>query len=127
MIPLEVFSVNSPSNFSSEPPLNRFFQNLPRRHRPERTVGWTAVVHFDIKEASQPLWTVTIMAGDVRVEEGHRGKPDCVVATSQSVFLELVTGHTSPELAFLSRKVSISRPHVMLRFLKAFDRAVEVL
>lgn len=102
-----------------------FFNSLPSRHRQDRTVGWSTIVHFNFKDAPQALWTVVIDNESVQVAEGHEGTPKCVVTTTEGVFLEIVSGQQSPEMAFFSGKVKVSSPPVMLRFLKAFSRHKE--
>ena len=103
----------------------RFFNSLPGRHRPDRTVGWSTVVHFHFKDAQQGVWTVVIENGEVYVSAEHSGTPKCVVTTTEDVFLGIVSGEDSPEMAFFTGKVKVSNPPVMLRFLKSFHRSRE--
>lgn len=117
--------MSSASDASTEGPLVRFFNSLPGRHRPDRTVGWSTVVHFHFKDAQQGVWTVVIENGEVYVSAEHSGTPKCVVTTTEDVFLGIVSGEDSPEMAFFTGKVKVSNPPVMLRFLKSFHRSRE--
>lgn len=83
------------------------------------------MVHFNFKGSTEALWTVVIHEGVVQVSAGHEGIPRCTVTTTEGVFLDVVSGQQSPEMAFFSGKVKVSSPPVMLRFLKSFSRHKE--
>jgi acyl-CoA dehydrogenase len=98
------------------------FTSLPSRVRPEKTEGWATRVHFKFKDSPTPEWTVTIDGPVCEVKEGLEGEPDCVVQTTEAMYLGIENGTESPEMAFMMGKIKISRPPVMLRYKKSFRR-----
>jgi putative sterol carrier protein len=94
----------------------------PTRLRPEKTEGWAARVHFHFTGSSTPEWTVAIDGPACTVERGHHGTPDCVVTTTEDVYLGLEHGEVNAEAAFMSGQLKLSNPVVMMRFTKAFER-----
>lgn len=116
-------SLNSTQPASPDDSIALFFAALPARHRPERTRGWYTTVHFRFNDAGRPDWTLLLADAVVTVTEGHSGEPDCFVNTSVAVFLALAYDGLRPEQAFATGQVKLSRPAVMLRVLRAFDRA----
>ena len=111
----------SPAN---EPPgsIAAFFQSLPARHRPEKTEGWAARVHFKFTDSPTPAWTVAIDGATCLVTPGLHGEATCVVTTTEKMYLGIESGAESPEMAFMMGKIKVSSPPVMMRYMKAFRR-----
>lgn len=95
---------------------------LPARHRPEKTEGWAATVHFTFPGSATPEWTVVVDGARCTVAPGHHGEPACAATTDEATYLGLEDGTENPEMAFMMGKIKVSNPAVMLRFLKAFRR-----
>lgn len=99
-----------------------FFRSLPARHRPEKTEGWSARVHFKFTDSPTPEWTVVIDGAHCAVEPGLHGEATCTVTTTELLYLGIEGGSESPEMAFMMGKIKVSSPSVMLRYMKAFRR-----
>lgn len=97
-----------------------FFHALPLRHRPEKTIDWRSRFHFRFRESAHPEWTVAIDGASVSVSEGLTGTADCVVQTTEKVYLDIETGRQNPETAFLMGKVKVSNVAAMMKYTKAF-------
>ena len=97
-----------------------FFQALPLRHRPEKTIDWRSRFHFRFRESAHPEWTVAIDGASVSVSEGLTGTADCVVQTTEKVYLDIESGRQNPETAFLMGKVKVSNVATMMKYTKAF-------
>lgn len=109
-----------PANATVPTDLPGFFFALPRRHRPEKTVDWKSRFHFRFRESAHPEWTVAIDGASVSVSEGLTGTADCVVQTTEKVYLDIETGRQNPETAFLMGKVKVSNVAAMMKYSKAF-------
>ncbi len=97
-----------------------FFQALPLRHRPEKTIDWRSRFHFRFRESVHPEWTVAIDGASVTVSEGLTGTADCVVQTTEKVYLDIESGRQNPETAFLMGKVRVSNVAAMMKYTQAF-------
>ncbi|MBI3555387.1 MAG: acyl-CoA dehydrogenase family protein [Deltaproteobacteria bacterium] len=97
-------------------------RSLAKRHRPERTEGWKGLFHFKFKDSANPMWTVLIDSNRCQVSEGLSGTPDCIVTTSEAVYLAIEQGRQNAEMAVLTRKLKISNMGAMMKFSKAFKR-----
>ncbi len=100
-----------------------FFRSLPSRHRPEKTEGWSARVHFKFTDSATPEWTVAIDGAACAVEPGLHGEPSCTVTSTEKLYLGIEDGSESPEMAFMMGKIKVSSPNVMMRYMKSFRRA----
>lgn len=106
------------------PTLSECFHSLPERFKAEKAGEFKATVHFHL-DGDHPAWTVAIADGQVTVKEGHEGEATCTVRSSADTYLELETGATSPEMAFMFGKVKVSNPPQMLKYSKLFRRSTE--
>lgn len=102
--------------------LPELMRSLPARHRKDKTEGWKARVHFKIKGSATPEWTVNIDSITCSVKEGLEGTPDCVVSTTEDVYLAVEQGKQNPQMAVLTGKLKISNVAVMMRYTKSFSK-----
>lgn len=100
--------------------LPELFAALPARLRPEKTEGWTSRFHFRFKGSATPEWTVLVDGPRCEVSQGLAGTPDCVVTTTEAVYLGIEKGTQNPQTAFLTGKVKVSNIAEMTRYIKAF-------
>lgn len=100
--------------------LAELFEALPSRLRPEKTEGWASRFHFRFKGSATPEWTVVVDGPRCSVERGLAGTADCVVTTTEAVYLGIETGRQNPQTAFLTGKVKVSNLVAMTRYIKAF-------
>jgi putative sterol carrier protein len=102
--------------------LPELFASLPTRLRPEKTEGWRSRVHFKFAGSPTPEWTVEIDGPVCVVREGLHGEAECVVQTTEDLYLGIEAGRESPEAAFMMGKLKVSNPGVMQRYAKSFRR-----
>ena len=100
--------------------LAAFFRSLPGRLRTDKTKGWSARFHFRFKGAAHPEWAVAVDGPSCTVAEGLEGIPDCIIQSTESVYLDIEAGRQSPETAFLLGKVKVSNLGEMMKYVKAF-------
>ncbi len=118
--PVPSAAASGPAGATIPTDLPGFFQALPLRHRPEKTIDWRSRFHFRFRESAHPEWTVAIDGASVSVSEGLTGTADCVVQTTEKVYLDIETGRQNPETAFLMGKVKVSNVAAMMKYTKAF-------
>jgi len=104
--------------------LAAFFRSLPGRLRTDKTKGWSARFHFRFKGAAHPEWTVAVDGPSCTVAEGLEGIPDCIVQSTELVYLDIEAGRQNPETAFLLGKVKVSNLGEMMKYVKAFRPVV---
>ncbi|MGE5235112.1 MAG: acyl-CoA dehydrogenase family protein [Acidobacteriota bacterium] len=97
--------------------------SLPGRMRPDRAEGWTTCLHFRLRGADEPEWTVRVADGQCRVAKGHEGNPSCVVEMKADTYVGIETGAVNPQVAFMMGKVKVSNIAELMRFVKAFRPA----
>jgi putative sterol carrier protein len=81
-----------------------FFETLPDRVDQGRAASLTASYRFDLEEAGS--FHVSAEEGRIVVRE-NEAPADCVVRTSEKVFLEIVRGERNPATAYLTGKVRV--------------------
>ena len=112
----------APTAGSAEGGLAALMNSLPGRLKADKTEGWKAVFHFKFKNSATPEWTVSIDSARCDVREGLHGAADCVVTTTEEVYLAVEQGRQNPQMAVLSGKLKISNLMAMTRFSKSFRR-----
>jgi len=105
---------------TEKPTIESAFRSLPDRFHPERVPGWSSRLHFNIRGAEKPEWTVVVNDGNCEVIEGLDGDARSVVTSDEETYLGIATGEKDPQFAFLSGKVKVSHLGEMMKFLKAF-------
>lgn len=98
-------------------------RSLPRRFRPDKAEGWEGVLHFRLRDAACPEWTVRITEGACHVEVGHHGRASCLVEMKEDTYLGIESGKVNPQVAFMMGKVKVSNIGELMRFAKAFRPA----
>ncbi|MHB0969065.1 MAG: SCP2 sterol-binding domain-containing protein [Thermoanaerobaculia bacterium] len=102
--------------------LDDYFQLLPERILSENTGVMKARFHFQFNDSQHPGWTVDIDGPSCSVTRGLEGTADCVVTTTEDVYLGIEQGTKDPQMAFMMGKVKVSSIPLMLRYTKAFRR-----
>jgi len=102
------------------------FRSLPHRLRPDRPRNYAAVFHWTIREAAEPLWTVSIHDEGCDVTTGHHGDPVCKVEMSVKTFLGIETGQTDPVFAFVKGRVRATNVNHLRRYDSTFYRFHDV-
>ena len=119
-------AVTRPTVLDTPAEVEAIIRSLPARFRPERTEGWTAIVHYVLKGADKPEWTVHIEAEACRVEEGLHGEPRCVITMPAKTFVKVETGKKNPMMAFLKGRIKVTNMGQIRRYEKAFYKLFDV-
>ena len=95
--------------------VHEFFAQLPERVGADRAAELHASYRFDLEGAGS--FHVSVEDGRVVVRE-EEGPADCIVRTSEDVFLEIVRGQRNPLTAYLTGKVKVEGDVALLVALK---------
>ena len=93
---------------------------LPKRFKPVGKRPLRGIFHFIIKGPKGGAFTVQVTPEACHVFPQLTGTPDCVIKTSDTVFIEIETGKMNPQVAFLTRRVRISNVAAFMEFSKHF-------
>jgi len=81
-----------------------FFESLPARADPSKTVGMSNTYLFDIEGAG--MWIVAVDDGAVSVREGE-GDADVTISATEENFQKIVSGEQNPTTAYMTGKLKI--------------------
>jgi len=84
--------------------VQEFFDALPARVDPAKTVGMNNSFAFDI--AGSGAWTVTVADGAVSVAEGHQ-EADCTILASEETLIKIARGEANATTAYMTGKLKI--------------------
>lgn len=96
------------------------------RFRPEKATGLEAVFHFIITGAEEFELNIAIHHAECHVSNSKNEPIDCTVKIDAETYIGIETGQLNPQTEFLSGKIEVSNPALLLRFMKCFKR-VEML
>ena len=103
--------------------LQQIMQGLPARFMPERfEEDDPLMVHLYFDGDGGPRYSVSIDFESCQVTEGIHGSPSCEVHTASQTYIDIETGKTNANMAFLMGKIKLSDVNVMLAFVKCFRR-----
>lgn len=102
--------------------VDRIIFGLPERFRYEKAGGYATMVHFKISGAEGGEYTVAVTRGVCSVSSGLSGQPKCLVETSAKTYIDMETGKTNPQIAFMMGKVKISNIPEMMQFIGMFRK-----
>ncbi len=102
------------------PDVRSIIFSLPERFDAEKAEGFKAVMHFKISGSEGGEFTVNITPKKCQVKEGFSGKATCVVETSDRTYVDMESGKTKAQVAFMMGKVKFSNVPQMMRFIKLF-------
>lgn len=84
-----------------------FFSELEARVNPERAAGMNATYQFDITGDGGGKWHATFANGGVAVAEGKAETPNITLTTDAATWMDIISGRTSGQTAFLLGKLKI--------------------
>jgi putative sterol carrier protein len=84
--------------------VREFFDGIAARLDPDELRGTTATYRFDIEGAGS--WVVDLDDGVATVTEGD-ADADCVVTTSEAMFLQLLRGEGNATTMYMSGKLKV--------------------
>jgi putative sterol carrier protein len=84
--------------------VHEFFDALPSKVDPAKTVGMNNRFAFDI--AGVGVWTVIVTDGVVSVAEGEHAA-DCTISASEETLMKISRGEANPTTAYMTGKLKI--------------------
>ncbi len=100
----------------------QILESIPSRFRAEKAQNYSAVFHFEISGEETLQYTVTIQNAKCDLQKGLNGKADCTIKTRASVYVDLETGKTNPQMALMMGKIKVSNLAAMMQFAKCFRK-----
>ena len=95
---------------------------FPERFQSRKAKGFQAVLHYKITGSGGGNYTVKIEKGHCLVEEGLTGKSTCVIETTDKNFIDMETGKTNPQIAFMLGKIKTTDIKQLMKFVKLFKK-----
>lgn len=96
--------------------------SIPLRIKKDKAKDYSTVFHFDISGNSGGQYTLTVINGDAKIEEGFSGNPSCVVTTDAKIYEDIELGKMDPTMAFMGGQIKVSNIGEMMQFAKYFYR-----
>jgi acyl-CoA dehydrogenase len=95
--------------------------SLPGRLKEEKVDDSTeGVFHFYMEGEGE--YTITLKDKKVTVEDGLHGTPTCEVKAKGQDYVDIETGKTNPQMAFMMGKIKISNLGEMMKFMGLFKK-----
>ncbi|MCB9034760.1 MAG: acyl-CoA dehydrogenase family protein [Chitinophagales bacterium] len=95
------------------------FASLPNRFKQEKAAGKQMNFHFKF---SNDNYTVAINDGQLNIDKGLNGEPNCIVETDDDTYLAIEQGALNPQEAFMTGKVKVSDIMQMMSFGSLFRK-----
>jgi putative sterol carrier protein len=95
-----------------------FLFTLPEKLNLKLLEGMDTVFHFDLEGENSGPVTIIISAGEIKVEEGLIGDPNCVIKATDENFKKIIKGELNPMMAILTGKMKIVNQMEMMKFAK---------
>ncbi len=115
-------SAGSNTEFSRPTSIKELIEIAPARFKKDKVEDFEATVHFDFSKDNSGSYTFVIVNQELIISEGLKGEPTCVIKTKGKTFLDIELGKSSPESAFLMRRLKVSNINQMLKFRSLFKR-----
>lgn len=97
-------------------------KSLPERFRGNKAGKFKAVIHYKISGPDGGEYTARVENEICEVFTGLKGRPSCVVETNVKTFIEMETGKTNPQIAFMMGNLRISNVPEMMAFIKLLKK-----
>lgn len=98
------------------------FESLPHRYKPKPVGKYQTLIQYKISGTDGGNFTVQVQGDKCTVVKGLIGKAKCVVETNTKTYIEMETGKTNPQIAFMMGEIKISNVPEMMRFIKMFKK-----
>ena len=102
--------------------VEKIIYSLPERFQAEEAGDLETVIHFKISGTEGGEYTVDVKDGECTVNSGLEGQPRCILETSSKTYIDMETGKSNPQIAFMMGKVRISNIPEMMEFIKFFAK-----
>jgi acyl-CoA dehydrogenase len=90
-------------------------KSLPERVKKEKLGALTGNIHFDISGTGGGKYTLTLTSDECTIQEGLYGEALCVVSADNDSYVGVETGKLNPQEAFMTGKLLLSNPMVMMQ------------
>ncbi|MDX1478325.1 MAG: SCP2 sterol-binding domain-containing protein [Saprospiraceae bacterium] len=97
-----------------------FLHGLPSKVHSSALEGHNTTFHFDLTGAGGGQCTVKVAEGQLSVDEGLHGTPECTVSGGAADFVDVVSGKTNPMMAVMTGKIRISNVGQMMKYARLF-------
>jgi putative sterol carrier protein len=88
--------------------VREIFEGMPGTFIPEKAVGLSAVIQFDISGPGGGRWYAAITDGELAVDEGGHPAPQVTFSVSAEDYVLISTGRLSGQLAFMTGRLKAS-------------------
>jgi putative sterol carrier protein len=89
------------------PTVRETFELMPGRFRPDRAVGTSAVIQYEISGDGGGTWHAVIRDGACTVAEGPGTNPNLTLQISGTDWLDMLSGKQSGQMLFMSGKLKV--------------------
>ena len=96
--------------------------SIPLRIKKDKAENYSTVFQFDISGENGGQYTLTVVNGDAKIEEGLAGTPECIVTTDAKVYEDIELGRMDPTMAFMGGQIRVTNIGAMMQFAKFFHR-----
>lgn len=85
-----------------------FFDELPRRLRPEVAAGIECTLQWHLTDLDPGLWAIEVKDGRACVIPGGVAQPDSSFITTSEIWLEIAEGRQEAMHAFMTGKMKVT-------------------
>jgi putative sterol carrier protein len=112
---------NQTTQIMDQPTAKDILYSLPGRLKTDKVEDSTeGTFHFLMEGEGD--FTISIKNKEVTVQEGLHGTPTCEVKAKGSDYVDIETGKTNPQMAFMMGKIKISNLGEMMKFMGLFRK-----
>ncbi len=97
-----------------------FILNLPQKVSPTAIEGMNTNFHFDLRGDDGGQYTVMVNNGQLSVNEGFNGDPNCKITAKTEDLTGIINGSLNPMMAVLTGKIKISNQSELIKYAKIF-------
>jgi len=96
--------------------------SLPSRVKKDKLGALTGNIHFDISGEGGGQYTLCLTADDCSIFDGLQGDNLCKVSANNDTYVAVESGKMNPQEAFMTGKLQLSDPMVMMQVGGMFSR-----
>lgn len=85
-----------------------FTEAMPKRFNASEARNHRATYWFVIDKPENPsTWTVTVNDGNLDIQEGDNGEPNCTLRMAEEDYLNMVNGRESIQMLYMTGKLKV--------------------
>jgi len=97
----------APTPPTIKPTLGDYVRAMPAGFRPQPAGGLRAVYQFQIIDASNKIWSLTVANGGAAVAQGQTAPPNVVIGINTADFLKLARGQLNTTQAYREGRIGV--------------------